>query len=119
MAVMVSVTVMVIGAVALWDRDIGAVSNVILMLLVALGLAELREIKTQTNGSQSSLLEQNKALLDELAQYRRDATRITDKALESGPLVPVVPAPGPAGPAGLTGPRGPQGIPGPPGPPHA
>jgi len=85
---MVIVAMVVIGTVALLDRDVAAVSSAILTLLVALGLAELREIKSNTNGSNNSLLEQNKALMHELAQYRRDALRITDRAFESAPMGP-------------------------------
>lgn len=102
LASMVIAVVIVIGIVALFDKDISAVSNTILTLLVALGLAELREIRTQTNGSQSSLLDQNRKLMDELAHYRREAARITDRALDSAPLAapaPAAPAPAPASPA--------------------
>jgi len=88
LASMVIVAMVVIGTVALLDRDVAAVSSAILTLLVALGLAELREIKSNTNGSNNSLLEQNKALMHELAQYRRDALRITDRAFESAPMGP-------------------------------
>lgn len=95
LAAVVIVIVLVIGAMAFTDRDIDNVFNAILLLLVALGLAELREIKSQTNGSQSTLMEQNRQLMDELAQYRREAARITDRALDSAPLGPVV-APPPA-----------------------
>lgn len=91
MAIMVSVAMLVIGAVAIFDRDVTAVSGAILTLLLALGLAELREIKTSTNGNTSALMEQNRALMQELAQYRRDSVRITDRALESAPLMPAQP----------------------------
>lgn len=95
LASMVIAVVLVIGVVALFDKDIGAVSDAIIMLLVALGLAELREIRTQTNGSQTTLQEQNKRLMDELGQYRREAARITDRALDSAPLSPPPPPPQP------------------------
>lgn len=88
LAAMVIVVVLVIGVVALLDRDINAVSNTILMLLVALGLAELREIKSNTNGSNDSLMRQNQKLMDELAQYRRDAASFTNRALDAAPLPP-------------------------------
>lgn len=86
LAVMVSVAILVIGATALLDRDIAGVSAAITTILIALGLAELREIKTQTNGNNTSLMEQNKVLMDQLAQYRRDALDITNRALDSAPL---------------------------------
>lgn len=103
LASMVIVTVIVIGVVAIVDGDIAAVSSAIFTLLLALGLAELRDIKSQTNGSQNTLLEQNRALMAELSQYRRDASRITDRALESAPLVaPVSPAATPDNTSGPT-----------------
>lgn len=86
LAVMVSVAMLVIGATALLDRDIAGVSAAITTILIALGLAELREIKTNTNGNNTSLLEQNKVLMAEIAQYRRDALDITNRALDSQPL---------------------------------
>lgn len=78
MAIMISVAMIVVGVVAVMDRDIQAVGNVILMLLVALGIGELREIKGQTNGNM-------KRLLDELAEYRRAQARVTDRAFDSQP----------------------------------
>lgn len=89
LALMVTVAILVIGATALLDRDVAGVSAAITTVLIALGLAELREIKTSTNGNTSALMEQNKALMQELAQYRRDSASITNRALESAPLVPV------------------------------
>lgn len=86
LAVMVSVAMLVIGAAALLDRDVAGVSAAITTILIALGLAELREIKTQTNGNSTNLMEQNKVLMDQLAQYRRDALDITNRALDSAPL---------------------------------
>jgi hypothetical protein len=83
---MVIAAITVIGTVALLDRDVAAVSSAILTVLVALGLAELREIKSQTNGNSNTLMEQNRVLMQELAQYRRDAANITNRALDSAPL---------------------------------
>lgn len=80
-ALVVSTAILVIGALALFEKDINGVSNAILMLLVALGYAELREIKTNTNGN-------NARMMEELAEYRRAQNRITDKALDSPPLNP-------------------------------
>jgi hypothetical protein len=88
LALMVTVAMLVIGAVAILQRDVAAVSSAILTILVALGLAELREIKSSTNGSNDRLMQQNKALMEELSEYRRSASRITDRALDSQPLIP-------------------------------
>jgi hypothetical protein len=86
---MVIALILVIGTVAILDRDVAAVSSAILTVLVALGLAELREIKSQTNGNNNTLMEQNRVLMQELAQYRRDAATITTRALDSAPLAAV------------------------------
>jgi hypothetical protein len=88
LAAIVIALIGVIGAVALAKDDVSAVSGAIITVLIALGLAELREIKSQTNGNNQTLMVQNKALLDELAEYRRSNARITDRALESAPLGP-------------------------------
>ena len=86
LAFMVIAVVAVIGVIAAMDKNVATVTNAILMLLIALGLAELREIKSNTNGSNNSLMEQNRKLMDELGQYRREAARVTDRAFESNPL---------------------------------
>ena len=80
-AIVTATAILVIGVLALFERDVSAVSNAILMLLVALGYAELREIKSNTNGT-------NTKMMEELAEYRRAQSRITDRALESQPLSP-------------------------------
>lgn len=88
LAAIVIALIGVIGAVALTKGDVNAVSTAILTVLIALGLAELREIKSQTNGNNETLMRQNQALMNELGEYRRNAARITDRALESQPLPP-------------------------------
>ena len=98
LAAIVIALVLVIGAVALFKGDVNAVSTSILTVLIALGLAELREIKSNTNGNNQTLMDQNKALMDELGEYRRNAARITDRALESQPLPPPVTPAGPPSP---------------------
>lgn len=65
----------VIGILAMMDKEVSTVSNVIIFLLMTLGIAELREIKSNTNGA-------NSRMLDELAQNRRTQERILDKALD-------------------------------------
>jgi hypothetical protein len=87
LAVMVTVAMLVIGTTALFGRDVAAVSGAIITVLLALGIAELREIKAQTNGNQDAMMQQNRALMSELGQYRRDASRVTDMAFSSSPLV--------------------------------
>lgn len=97
LALMVTVAMIVIGVVAVLERDVTAVSSAILTVLVALGIAELREIRTISNGNtltlqehnkdlSANVQEQNRALLEELAQYRRDANRFTERALVSPPI---------------------------------
>lgn len=95
LAVMVSIAMLVIGATALLNRDVAAVSAAITTVLIALGLAELREIKASTNGNQSALMAQNRALMEELGQYRQDASRVTDRAMSSPALPPVTELPPP------------------------
>ena len=84
----VAITAMVvIGVLAMWDKDVAAISGAITTVLLVLGIAELKEIKTQTNGTSTRML-------DELAASRRTQERITDKALSnSGAITPVSPAP--------------------------
>lgn len=86
----------VIGAVAIFDGDVTAVSGAILILLVSLGIAELREIKTSTNGNTSNLMEQNRMLLAEISHYRRQAADFANRALEAPPLSPQTPVPDPS-----------------------
>ena len=81
MATVVAAAVLVMGALALFDKDIDRALNAIIFLLMALGYAELREIKSNTNGV-------NTKLLEELAEHRRNQARVTDRALESQPLNP-------------------------------
>ena len=78
LAMVVTVTILVIGTLAILDKDINVVMNAILFLLMALGYAELREVKSNTNGN-------NTKLLEELAEYRRDNSRMTERAFESQP----------------------------------
>jgi predicted RND superfamily exporter protein len=75
LAAVAMTAMVVIGTLALLGRDVSTVSNVIIFLLMALGIAELREIKSNTNGT-------NNRMLDELAQNRRTQERILDKALD-------------------------------------
>lgn len=82
----------VIGILAMWDKDVAAISGAITTVLLVLGIAELKEIKTNTNGTSNRVL-------DELAASRRSQERITDKALSTAPLTnvptsPAAPAPG-------------------------
>lgn len=81
MALVVSAAITVIGVLAFAGKDFRAVSDAILFILVALGYAELREIKTQTNGS-------NTAKDVELANYRRQQDALVQRLLEQQPYPP-------------------------------
>jgi hypothetical protein len=81
MTVVLGLVVLVIGVLAFAEKDVRTVSDAILFIMVAMGYAELREIKSQTNGNQTKLME-------ELAAYRRASQEVTTKALESAPLIP-------------------------------
>lgn len=75
LALVVTVTVLVIGVLAVLDKDVNVVMNAILFLLMALGYAELREVKSNTNGT-------NTKLMQELTETRRDS-RMRDRAQDS------------------------------------
>lgn len=79
MALVVCITIVTIGVLAVFDKDVNTVVNAILFLLMALGYAELREIKSQTNGNTAS-----KDL--ELAATRRANEELIKRLLESPPL---------------------------------
>lgn len=81
MAVVISAVVVVIGVLAFVGKDFKAVSDAILFILFALGYAELREIKAQTNGSST-------AKDVELANYRRQQEALVQKLLEAQPIIP-------------------------------
>lgn len=66
LALVVTVTVLVIGVLAILDKDVNVVMNAILFLLMALGYAELREVRSNTNGT-------NTKLMQELTETRRDS----------------------------------------------
>lgn len=80
LALVVTVTVLVIGVLAVLDKDVNVVMNAILFLLMALGYAELREVKSNTNGT-------NTKLMEELSQTRRES-RMRDRAQDSPPPNP-------------------------------
>lgn len=54
----------VIGTLAILDKDVNVVSNVIILLLITLGIGELREIRNNTNGNNNRLMDTNDKLLD-------------------------------------------------------
>jgi len=59
----VAMTAMVVILVlALNDKDVSATANIILLVLMALGIAELREIKSNTNGTNNRLMDNNERL---------------------------------------------------------
>lgn len=84
MAFVVCFAIAVIGVLAFVGKDFRAVVDAILMLLMALGYAELREIKSQTNGSST-------AKDVELANYRRQSDALVQKLLEAQPIIPPTP----------------------------
>jgi hypothetical protein len=70
LALVVTVTVLVIGTLAILDKDVNVVMNAILFLLMALGYAELREVRSNTNGTNTKLMEDNTKLKEELYETR-------------------------------------------------
>lgn len=70
LALVVTVSILVIGTLAILDKDINVVMNAILLLLMALGYAELREVKSNTNGTNTKLMEDNAKLKEELFETR-------------------------------------------------
>lgn len=58
LALVVTVTILVIGVLAVLDKDVNVVMNAILFLLMALGYAELREVKSNTNGTNTKLMQE-------------------------------------------------------------
>lgn len=71
LALVVTVSILVIGTLAILDKDVNVVMNAILLLLMALGYAELREVKSNTNGTNTKLMEDNSKLKEELYETRR------------------------------------------------
>lgn len=71
LALVVTVSILVIGTLAILDKDVNVVMNAILLLLMALGYAELREVKSNTNGTNTKLMEDNSKLKEELFETRR------------------------------------------------
>jgi hypothetical protein len=71
LALVVTVSILVIGTLAILDKDVNVVMNAILLLLMALGYAELREVKSNTNGTNTKLMEDNTKLKEELFETRR------------------------------------------------
>lgn len=88
LAIMVSVAMLVIGTTALLNKDVAAVTGSILTLLIAFGVAELREIKTNTNGSNEKLMSQNQALMTELTESRQNQQQMMAKMLSLGVTPP-------------------------------
>jgi len=85
-ALVVSITIVVVGVLAMFDKDVQVVMNAVILLLMALGYAELREVRSQTNGTTNK---QN----EELAAWRRTMTDFHNRALDSKPLPPPPPPP--------------------------
>lgn len=90
MALVVSTALLVIGVLAGLDKDIDSVVSAFLLLLGALGYAELREIKTQTNGNTASkdleLAATRRAAEEERALARRAQEELINRLLGSPPI---------------------------------
>lgn len=79
MTIIIGVVVAGVVVTGILDKDITSVGAIILTLLIALGVAELKEIKTNTNGASLAKDEHITRLNEELAQYRlRDAEIIAN-----------------------------------------
>lgn len=87
-AILLSVVTIVLGVLIFEGKDPNALVWPVILLAAALGYAELREIKGNTNGTNKSLMEQNAALMSELAEYRRQNQQNL-KAVMENPSVPV------------------------------
>lgn len=86
LAMVVTAAITVIGLLGLFQRDVAAASAAIMTLLLALGFAELREIKTNTNGT-------NAKMMEELTEYRRASARNFQTALENPAIAPAPTSP--------------------------
>lgn len=88
MAFVIGTAILVIGVLAALEKDFNGVVSAILLLLVALGYAELREIKNQTNGNTA-----NRDL--EIAATRRANEELIRTLLASQPISSTPPPEGP------------------------
>lgn len=88
MAFLIAVVSIVLCVLILAGKDPNTLIWPIILLAGALGYAELREIKGNTNGTNKNLIDQNAALMAELAEYRRTSQANLKQALEN-PVVPV------------------------------
>jgi hypothetical protein len=86
-ALVISVAIIVIGVISAIGRDVTPVLGAILLLMGGLGYAELREIKSNTNGTNNRMMDANNRMMDELAEYRRAAAISFRQAMEN-PAVP-------------------------------
>lgn len=86
-ALVVSVAIIVIGVTSALGRDVTPVLGAIILLLGAFGYAELREIKSNTNGTNNRMMDANNRMMDELAEYRRAAAVSFRQAMEN-PAIP-------------------------------
>lgn len=82
-AIVVGIALIVAGVVTIRGGDTSDILTIVSLLINAVLLAEMREVKTQTNGNTSRMFE-------ELAMYRRQAQDITNRALSS-PALPEPP----------------------------
>lgn len=81
LAMVATSAILVIGVLAFFNRDVTAVSSAIITLLLALGIAELREIKSNTNGT-------NAKIMNELTESRRAQAQNFQTALANPAVTP-------------------------------
>ena len=83
LAMVTTVAITVMGVLAMFDKDVNAFIGAILLLLGALGVAELREIKNQTNGINTAADRERTAV--RLAQEDLIKKLLESPALNSAP----------------------------------
>lgn len=82
MTIIICVVVGGVVATGILEKDITSVGAIILTLLIALGVAELKEIKTNTNGASIAKDEHIQRLNEELTQYRLRDAELVAKFME-------------------------------------
>lgn len=83
MTIIICVVVGGVVATGILEKDITSVGAIILTLLIALGVAELKEIKTNTNGASIAKDEHIQRLNEELTQYRLRDAELVAKFMEA------------------------------------
>lgn len=81
LASVVIVALLVVGIIQWKGGQTSDVLTIVSVVMNAIMFAELREVKANTNGNVTRLM-------DEMASYRMQQNRITTQALQSPPLAP-------------------------------